>query len=120
MSSRQESDFVYLEQLLREADKQAEQEQRYTQEAEQKAEIERQYTEDKQQSRKEAEQRAELEQQYTEDKEKKTKHTIFEEYIHTCYILFSKPLRVQTDKSFSIQGSITSLKNKPYLTLLKL
>jgi hypothetical protein len=45
--------------------------------------------------------------------------TTFEEYIQTCHALLSKPLHIQTDKSLSTQGSITSLKNKPCPTLLK-
>jgi hypothetical protein len=119
MSSRRESDFARLEQLLREADERAEQERRRAQEAEQRAEMERQRAEDEQRSRKEAEQRAELERRRAEDEEKKTKRTTFEEYIRTCHTLLSKPLRVQTDKSLSTQGSITSPKNKPCPTLLK-
>jgi hypothetical protein len=84
MSSRRESDFVRLEQLLREADERAEQERRNR-----------------------------IEEQ------KKTSRTTFEEYIRACHKLLSKPLRIQTDKSLSTQGSITNPKNKPCPTLLK-
>jgi hypothetical protein len=84
MSSRQESDFMCLEQRLREAEEQAEQKQRCA-----------------------------------EEEQQKTRHTTFKEYICTCYIFLSKLLCVQTDKSLSTQGSITSSKNKPCLTLLK-
>jgi hypothetical protein len=97
----------------------AEDEERSRKEAEQRAELERQRAQDEERSRKEAEQRAELERQRAEDEEKKTRRTIFKEYIHTCYTLLSKPLRIQTDKSLSIQGSITSPKNRPCPTLLK-
>jgi len=105
MSSRRESDFERLEQLLREADKRAEQ-------ADERAEQERRRAEDERRNRQEAESRAQIE-------EKKTRPTTFEEYIRACHILLSKPLRIQTDKSLSTQGSITSPKNKPCPTLLK-
>ncbi|KUJ06191.1 uncharacterized protein LY89DRAFT_415754 [Mollisia scopiformis] len=105
MSSRQDSDFARLEQLLqeerrnrREADEQAEQ-------ADERAKLERR-------NRQEAESRAQIE-------GKKTKPTTFEEYIRACHTLLSKSLRIQTDKSLSTQGSITSPKNKPCPTLLK-
>ncbi|KAH6667473.1 hypothetical protein B0J14DRAFT_489782 [Halenospora varia] len=39
--------------------------------------------------------------------------------ICACHTLLSKPLRIQTDKSLSTQGSITSPKNKPCPTLLR-
>ncbi|KAF8856866.1 hypothetical protein BDZ45DRAFT_789772, partial [Acephala macrosclerotiorum] len=88
-----------------EADERAEQERR-------RAEDERKCAEDKQRNRQEVESRAQIE-------GKKTRSTIFEEYIRACYTLLSKPLRIQTDKSLSTQGSITSPKNKPCPTLLK-
>jgi hypothetical protein len=50
---------------------------------------------------------------------KKSRPTTFEEYIRACHALLSKPLRIQTDKSLSTQGSITSPKNKPCPTFLK-
>ncbi|KAG4430456.1 hypothetical protein IFR05_014064 [Cadophora sp. M221] len=98
MSSRRDSDFTRLEQLLQE-------ERRNRQEAERRAEDERR-------NRQEAESRAQIE-------EKKTKPTTFEEYIRACHTFLSKPLRIQTDKSLSTQGSITSTKHKPCPTLLK-
>jgi septal ring factor EnvC (AmiA/AmiB activator) len=91
MSSRRESDFERLEQLLREADERA----------------------------KEANERAERERRRAEDEQRKTRPTSFEEYIRACHTLLSKPLSIQTDKSLSTQGSITSPKNKPCPTLLK-
>jgi hypothetical protein len=97
MSSRRESEFARLEQLLREADKRAE-------EADKRAEKERRRAEDEQRNRQEA--------------ESKTRPTTFEEYIRACHTLLSKQLRIQTDKSLSTQGSITSTKNKPCPTLL--
>jgi hypothetical protein len=105
MSSRRESDFERLEQLLREADERAK-------EANERAERERRRAEDEQRNRQEAESRAQIE-------EKKTRPTTFEEYIRACHTLLSKHLRIQTDKSLSTQGSITSPKNKPCPTLLK-
>jgi hypothetical protein len=84
MPSRRESEFVRLEQLLREADERAEQERRRA-----------------------------------EEQEKKTRRTTFEEYISACHTFLSKPLRVQTDKSLSTQGSITSSKNKRCPAFLK-
>ena len=112
MSSRRESDFVRLEQLLREADERAEQERR-------RAEDERRRAEDERRNRIEADERAEQERRRAEEQEKKTRHTTFEEYIRACHTLLSKPFRVQTDKSLSTKGSITSPKNKPCPTLLK-
>ncbi|KAH8751831.1 hypothetical protein BGZ57DRAFT_934347 [Hyaloscypha finlandica] len=105
MSTRRESEFARLEQLLREADERAEQERRRA--------------EDERQNRIEADERAEQERRRAEEQEKKTRPTTFEEYIRACHTLLSKPLRIQTDKSLSTQGSITSPKNKPCPTLLK-
>ncbi|KAH6667181.1 hypothetical protein B0J14DRAFT_629544 [Halenospora varia] len=112
MSSRRESEFARLEQLLQEADERAEQERKRAEEADKRAEQERKRAEDEQQNRQEAESRAQIE-------EKKTRPTTFEEYIRACHALLSKPLRIQTNKSLSTQGSITSPKNKPCPTLLK-
>jgi hypothetical protein len=112
MSSRGESEFARLVQRLREADERAEQERRRAEEADERAEQERRRAEDEQRNRQEAESRAQRE-------EKKTRRIIFEEYIRACYIFLSKPFRIQTDKSLSIQGSITSPKNKPCPILLK-
>lgn len=105
MSSGWKSEFARLEQLLREADERAEQERRRA--------------EDERRNRLEADERAERERRRAEEQEKKTRHTTFEEYLRACYTLLSKPLRIQTDKSLSTQGSITSTKNKPCPTLLK-
>lgn len=102
MSSRQESDFACLEQLVREADKRAAQERRRAED--ERAEHERRRAE-------EAEARVQLE-------EEKTKPTTFEEYVRACHTFLSKPLRIQTDRSLSTLGSITSPKKKPCLTLL--
>jgi multidrug efflux pump subunit AcrA (membrane-fusion protein) len=102
-----------------EADERAEQERRRAKEADERAELERRRAEDEQRNRKEADERAELERRRAEEQEEKTRHTTFEEYIRACHTLLSKPLRIQTDKSLSTQGSITSPKNKPCPTLLK-
>jgi hypothetical protein len=133
MSSRRESEFARLQQLLREADQRA-------QEADEKAEQERRRAEDEQRNRKEADKRAEQERRRAEEaderaeqerrraedehrnrieEEKKTRPTTLEEYLRACHTFLSKPLRIQTDKSLSTQGSITSPKNKPCPTLLK-
>ena len=126
MSSRKDSDFARLEQLLQE-------ERRNRQEADERAEQERRRAEDERRNRKEADKRAEQERQRAEDQrrraeeeqrtrqqaENKTRPTTFEEYIRACHTLLSKPLRIQTDKSLSTQGSITSPKNKRCPTLLK-
>jgi hypothetical protein len=119
MSSRRDSDFARLEQLLQEerrnrqaADERAEQERQRAKEADERAELERRRAEDEHRNRQEAESRAQVE-------GKKTRPTTFEEYIRACHTLLSKPLRIQTDKSLSTQGSITSPKNKPCPTLLK-
>jgi hypothetical protein len=63
--------------------------------------------------------RAEEADERAKQERKKTRPTTFEEYIRACHTLLSKPLRIQTDKSLSTQGSITSPKNKPCPTLLK-
>ncbi|KAF4610376.1 hypothetical protein G7Y89_g15743 [Cudoniella acicularis] len=89
----------------KETDERAEQERKHAEEADERAEQERRRAEDKQRNRQEA--------------EPKTRPTTFEKYIHTCYTLPSKPYRIQTDKSLSTQGSITSPKNKPCPTLSK-
>ena len=133
MSSRRDSDFALLEQML-------EKERRNRQEADERAELERQRAEQErrraeeelrnrkeaderaEQERRraeEADERAEQERRRAEDEGKKTRPTTFEEYIRACHTLLSKPLRIQTDKSLSTQGSITSPKNKPCPTLLK-
>jgi hypothetical protein len=112
MSSRRESDFERLEQLLREADERAKEANERAERERRRAEDERRRAEDEQRNRQEAESRAQIE-------EKKTRPTTFEEYIRACHILLSKHLRIQTDKSLSTQGSITSPKNKPCPTLLK-
>jgi hypothetical protein len=104
MSSRRESEFARLEQLLREADERAERERRRAEEADERAEQERRRAEDEQRNRIE--------------EETKTRPTTFEEYLRACHTFLSKPLRIQTDKSLSTQGSITSPKNKPCPTLL--
>ncbi|KAL5317924.1 hypothetical protein ACEPPN_015026 [Leptodophora sp. 'Broadleaf-Isolate-01'] len=101
MSSRRESEFARLEQLLQEADERAEQERR-------RAEDERKRAEDEQRNRKEADERAEQERRRAEDaearaqiEEEKTKPTTFEEYLRACHTFLSKPLHIQTDKSLS-------------------
>ncbi|CZT07739.1 uncharacterized protein RCO7_11231 [Rhynchosporium graminicola] len=126
MATRRDSDFARLEELLqeerrnrREADERAEQERRRAederrnrQEADKRAEEEQRRAEDEQRGRQEAESRAQIE-------GKKTRPTTFEEYIRACHTLLSKPLRIQTDKSLSTQGSITRPRDKPCPTLLK-
>ena len=104
MSSRRESEFARLQQLLREADQRVQEAERNQKEADERTELERRRAED-------AEARAQIE-------EEKTKPTTFEEYLRACHTFLSKPLRIQTDKSLSTQGSITSTKNKPCPTLL--
>jgi hypothetical protein len=112
MSSRRDSDFARLEQLLREADERIEQERRRAEEADERAELERRRAAAEQRNRQEAESRAQSEGQNTGP-------TTFEAYIRACHTLLPKPLRIQTDKSLGTQGSVTSPKNKPCLTLLK-
>jgi hypothetical protein len=104
MSSRQDSDSERLERLLREAEERIAQERRRAEEAVERVEIERRRA-DEQRNRQEA--------------ESKTRPTTFEEYIRACHTLLSKPLRIQTDKILSTQGSVTSPKDKPCPTLLK-
>lgn len=91
MSSRRESEFARLKQLPRKSDERVEQERKRAEEAEARVRIE----------------------------EEKTKPTTFEEYLRACHTHLSKPLHIQTDRSLSTQGSVTSPKNKPCLTLLK-
>jgi hypothetical protein len=54
------------------------------------------------------------------DAENKMRLFIFEEYMGTCHALLLKPDLVKSDKSLGTQGSITSLKNGPCATMLKL
>ncbi len=141
MSSRRESDFERLQQLLREERERtelergrraelererAELERGRRAELEERAELERERAELERGRREELERElAELERSRVEAEslahieEKKTRRTTFEEYIRNCHTLLSKPLRIQTDKSLGTQGSITSPKNKPCPTLLK-
>jgi hypothetical protein len=112
MSSRRDSDFARLEQLLQEERRNRQEADERAKDAEERAELARRRAEDEQRNRQEAESRAQIE-------GKKTRATTFEEYIRACHTLLSKPLRIQTDKSLSTQGSITSPKNKPCPTLLK-
>lgn len=119
MSLRRESEFVRLKQLLREANKQAEQERKRIEKANQRVKQERIRIEDERRRVDEADQRTEDKQRNRIQEESKTRPTTFEEYLRACYIFLSKPLRTQTYKSLSTQGSITSPKNKPYPTLLK-
>merc|ERR1711977_406729 len=133
MSSRRDSDFALLEQMLekerrnrQEADERAELERQRAEQERRRAELERQRAgqerrraEEELRNGEEADERAEQERRRAEDEGKKTRRTTYEEYIRACHTLLSKPLRVQTDKSLSTQGSITSPKNKPCPTLLK-
>jgi hypothetical protein len=112
MSSRRDSDFARLEQLLLE-------ERRIRQEAEERAERERRRAGEERQRADEERQRAEEQRRIRIEEEKKTRRTTFEEYLSICHIHLSRPLRIQTDKSLSTQGSITHPKNKPCPTLLK-
>ena len=68
MSSRRESDFARLEQLLME-------ERRIRQEAEERAEPERQRAEDERRNRKEADEMAELEQQHPDDERRRAEES---------------------------------------------
>ena len=94
MSSRRDSDFARLEQLLQEK-------RRNRQEADERAEQERRRAEDERRNRQEAERRAEDEQRNRQEAEsraqiegKKIRPTTFEEYIRACHALLSKPLRI--------------------------
>jgi hypothetical protein len=81
MSSRRESDFVCLEQLLQEERRRAQEPERNQKEADESAELERRRAQD-------AESRAQIE-------EEKTKPTTLEEYLHACHTFLSKLLRIQ-------------------------
>jgi hypothetical protein len=108
MSSRRESDFARLQRLLCEANERADEERKRAQEADERAEEERKRAEDaderaeeERRRAQEANERVEQEQKRADEEQTKTRPTTFEEYIRTCHILLSKPLRVQTDKSLS-------------------
>jgi hypothetical protein len=94
MSSRRDSDFARLEQLLQEERRNRQEADERAKEAEERAELARRRAEDEQQNRQEAESRAQIE-------GKKTRPTTFEEYIRACHILLSKPLCIQIEKSLS-------------------
>ena len=67
----------------------------------------------------ETQQQLQKEQQNYRQEEQKTRPTTFEEYIRLCHIHLSMPLCIQTNKSLTTKGSITSSKNKACPTLLK-
>jgi len=86
-------------------------------------EIQRQLQEERQQAKEErrlrelAERRAEQEQQRAEQAEDRTRQTTFEELLESCHRL-SRSISVQTDKSLSTQGSMTSPKGKCCPTMI--
>ncbi|RFU26337.1 hypothetical protein B7463_g10008, partial [Scytalidium lignicola] len=70
--------------------------------------------------------RADDERNLAEDEQRKraavgemTRSTTFEEYLRACHTCISLPLRIQTDKSLTTQGSVTSPKDRVCPTLLK-
>ena len=126
MSSRRESDFARLEQLLEQERRRADNEQRHRKEADERAELERHRADEQQQRADEQRQRVDEQLQNLQEAEsrarierEKTRQTTFEEYLRGCHTLLSKPLCIQTDKSLSTRGSITYPKTKPCPTLLK-
>ncbi|KAI9738100.1 MAG: hypothetical protein M1818_005528 [Claussenomyces sp. TS43310] len=126
MSSTPESDVSILQKQLREARQQAEEAQKRTEEAHKRAEEAQKRAEEAQKRAEEAQKRAKEAQRQAEEErhnrqeaEKKTRPTTLTDYLQACHIYISKPLRVQTDKTLSTQGSITSPKDKPCPTLLK-
>jgi hypothetical protein len=108
MSSRRESDFARLQRLLREANERAKEERKRAEEERKRAEDADERAKEARKRAQEANERVEQEQKRADEEQTKTRPTTFEEYIRTCHTLLSKPLRVQTDKSLSTQGSITS------------
>ncbi|PGH02617.1 hypothetical protein AJ80_08829 [Polytolypa hystricis UAMH7299] len=88
-------DFEDLQRRLREAEGRAE-----------KAEEEKRKAE-------EEKQKAEEEKRKAEEERDQTK-TTFQEYLDLCHIHFSKSLLVQSDRSRSTQGTVTSPKGKCY------
>jgi hypothetical protein len=96
MSSRRESDFERLEQLLREADERAKEANERAERERRRAEDERRRAKDEQRNRQEAGSRAQI--------EEKTRPTAFEEYIRACHTLLSKHLRIQIDKYLTELG----------------
>lgn len=126
MSSRRESEFTRLKQLLEQERRRADEQQRNREQAEKRAELEQQRANEERRNREAADERAELERRNRQKADSlaqierdKTRQTTFEEYIHLCQTLLSTPLRIQTEKNLSTQGSITAPKNKPCPTLLK-
>ena len=142
-SSRRESDFVRMEQMLREAEERTE---RILKEAEERAERERQLRKGEEQMRKEADERTEQERQLRKEEEqlrkeeeqkrkeeeqkrkeeeqkrkeeeKKTKKMTFEEYLRACHTHLSKPFRAQKN-AFLATKSFTSPNNRRCPTLIK-
>ncbi len=87
MSSRRDSDFARLEQLLQEERRNRTEADERAKQANERAELERRRAEDEQRNRQEAESRAQIE-------GKKTRPTTFKEYMRACHTLLSKPLRI--------------------------
>ncbi|KAI9738026.1 MAG: hypothetical protein M1818_005454 [Claussenomyces sp. TS43310] len=106
------SEIAKLLQQLKEAEKRSD-------EAQKQADEERKRADQEQQRARRQEQRANEEQRNRREAEKRTRPTTLDEYLRGCHEHLSKPLRIQTDKSLSTQGSITSPRNRPCPTTLK-
>jgi hypothetical protein len=129
MSSRRESDFLQrikeLEHARQAADRRAEEEQRAREEADRRVEEEQRArqeadrrAEEEQQARREADRRAEEEKQARREAEQHNQKTTFREFLQACHEYLHKPLRVETNKSWTTK-SFTKTANKYYPKPLK-
>jgi Lipopolysaccharide kinase (Kdo/WaaP) family len=90
----------------------AEDERERAEREQQRAEDERERAEREQQRAEDERERAEREQQRAEEAEQRTRKTTLTEYLDFCHAYLFQSISVQTDKSLSTQGDITSPKNK--------
>jgi septal ring factor EnvC (AmiA/AmiB activator) len=51
--------------------------------------------------------------------EERSEHTALPTFLQLCHTLFSEPLRVQTNRSLTTKGSITSPRGKKHPTYLR-
>ena len=101
-----------LQEQLRLAIARAEEAEQHAKDADQHAEEAEQRAKDADQHAEDERKRAEQEQQRAEEAEQRTQKTTLTEYLDLCHAYLFQSISVQTDKSLSTQGNITSPKDK--------
>jgi hypothetical protein len=66
-----------------------------------------------------AEERAGAIQQHLDEERERSENTALPKFLELCHTLFSEPLRVQTNRSLTTKGSITSPRGKKHPTYLR-